>query len=147
MKLAKLSTLGLTLGYVFHSVEATIFVRVIAGSCFGGKFPASTTGMRRRRARRRDDDEEIVLLLDSRRDRVLLDDSGEIQLARRVVSVEVGEELKLKVFVWKASESGKRVVEELVFSTKKAGRSYDTLDAGFCEMQVTVAWSLLAFSR
>ncbi|TVU38107.1 hypothetical protein EJB05_11461 [Eragrostis curvula] len=138
---SKLSTLGFTLGHIAGSVEATIFVRLINGSCFGGKFSAFAAGIRHRKVKRIHNEE--IVLLDSGREKVPNDDNGEIQLSRRVVSVETGGVLKIKACVRKTSESDK-MVGELVFRPKKAERSYGVLDAGFCKMQVTVAWSLMS---
>ncbi|KAK3125580.1 hypothetical protein QOZ80_7BG0606880 [Eleusine coracana subsp. coracana] len=141
---SKLSTLGITLGYISHSVEATIFIKLIDGSFNRGKFAAFTTGLSQNKAERMD--RKQIVLLDSGCEKVPIDGNGDIQLSRRVVSVEIPGELKVKVSVWKAFESEKNVVE-LVFTPKKAYKSYDVLDAGFCKMQITVAWSLLSRNR
>lgn len=141
---SKLSTLGITLGYIFHSVEATIFIQLVDGSCLHGKFTAFTTGISQNKAERMDREE--IVLLDSGCEKVPIDGNADIQLPRRVVSVEIPGELKVKVCVWKASGSDENAVE-LVFKPKKAYKSSGVLDAGFCKMQVTVAWSLLSRNR
>ncbi|KAK3127595.1 hypothetical protein QOZ80_7AG0575470 [Eleusine coracana subsp. coracana] len=83
---SKLSTLGITLGYIFHSVEATIFIPLIDGSLNRGKFAAFTTGLSQNKAERMD--RKQIVLLDSGCEKVPIDGNGDIQLSRRVVSVE-----------------------------------------------------------
>ncbi|KAL6657613.1 hypothetical protein ACP70R_005393 [Stipagrostis hirtigluma subsp. patula] len=138
-----LSTLDFTLGHIVDSVEATIFVRVTdgawpEGSC--GQFVALTTGVCDKDATSIDHEE--ILLLDSGGEKLLVAGDGQIMLSRHVVSVDIRGKLKIRV---KASEGDKTVVEdELVFAPKRANRSSDILHAGFCMMEVTVAWSLIS---
>jgi hypothetical protein len=39
------------------------------------------------------------------------------------------------------------VEDEVIFEPKEARRSYGLLDAGFCKMEVIVAWSLVSYLR
>uniref|UniRef100_A0A0A9QDL6 Uncharacterized protein n=1 Tax=Arundo donax TaxID=35708 RepID=A0A0A9QDL6_ARUDO len=70
---------------------------------------------------------------------------GKIELSRSVVSVELRGKLSVRVV---ASPVGKKsdVVNEgkAVFTPQKASRSRGTCNIGFCKVEVTVAWSLLA---
>nr|TKW35638.1 hypothetical protein SEVIR_2G388100v2 [Setaria viridis] len=113
-KPSKLSTLEFTLGHIVDSVEATIFVRVIDGSCpdsRSGQFAAfSTTGVRDKDSR--SIDRQKIVLLDSRGDKVLVTGDGEIELFTAVVSVETRGTLKVCVKLWKTSKSKRNVVED-----------------------------------
>ncbi|EAZ05549.1 hypothetical protein OsI_27764 [Oryza sativa Indica Group] len=148
---SKLSTVEFRLGYIAASVEATISVRVIRGSWpdgFHGQFAACTTGARFRHLARGDKlagiQHEKIVLLDSSGDQNVVTVSGDgmIELSRRVVSVEkVG---KLKVFV-KAWEYDNNAIERVkVFTPLDAGLSNGELDIGFCQLEVSVAWSLIS---
>uniref|UniRef100_A0A0A9ED02 DUF6598 domain-containing protein n=1 Tax=Arundo donax TaxID=35708 RepID=A0A0A9ED02_ARUDO len=147
---SKLSRLRFTLGRIVWSVEATIFVRVIAGSWpdgLRGELVAFTTSIPNKRFKRTD--AEKIVLLDSGGENVLVTGNGEIELSRRVVSVETSGKLKVKVCAKarEASESDENVaVRVLVFTPKEANRSHGELDVGFCKMKVTVAWSLISYA-
>jgi hypothetical protein len=39
------------------------------------------------------------------------------------------------------------VKDEVLFTPQEAGRSSGLLDAGFCKMEVTVAWSLVTYDE
>lgn len=145
---SKLSTLEFTLGHIVDSVEATIFVRVVDGSwpeSCSRQFDAfSITGVRGKEFK--STDRRKIILLDSRGDKVLLADDGEIKLLRRVVSVETRGTLKVCVKSWETSKSKRNVVEgEWVFTPQKAKRSNGRLDTGFCKTELTVAWSLVSY--
>jgi len=144
---SKLSTLEFTLGHIVRSVEATIFVRVIDGSwldSFHGQFSVFTTG--RRDKNFRSTDHKKIILLDSVVEKFYVSDDGEIEMSRRVVSVENRGNLKVCIKSWEASECGKKVMkDELVFKPKENKRSHGVLDVGFCKMEVTVAWSLISY--
>ncbi|CAN6219472.1 unnamed protein product [Urochloa humidicola] len=145
-KTSKLSTLRLTLGHIVRSVEATIFVRVSDGSWpgdFRAQFAAFTTGIRRKGVA--GVDHKKIILLDSGSGKVPVTGEGEIMLSRRVVSVETTGKLRVCVKAWEGLESvNKNAVKDQVFFTpKEASRSSGLLDAGFCKMEVTVAWSLI----
>ncbi|CAN6249440.1 unnamed protein product [Urochloa humidicola] len=131
---SKLSTLRFTLGIVVYSVEATISVRVSGGSWPDGhraQFAAHTVSMGCKE----------VILLDSGDDKLPVSGDGTITLGRRVASVQVNEELNVSVRAW---QDGEVVHREMGFNAKKAGRSGGTLDVGFCQMDVSVAWSLIS---
>lgn len=78
-------------------------------------------------------------MLDSGDGELPPDGDGAIALDRRVASVEVSGELIVSV---RALQGGEIVAHgEMGFKARKAGRSSDTLDVGFCQV-VSVAWSL-----
>ncbi|CAN6205944.1 unnamed protein product [Urochloa humidicola] len=145
---SKLSTLRLTLGHIVRSVEATIFVRVSDGSWpdgFRAKFAAFATGIRDKRVA--GVDHKKIILLDSGSGKVVpVTGEGEIMLSRRVVSVETTGKLRVCVKAWEGSECVKNAVKDELFfiKPKEASRSSGLLDAGFCKMEVTVAWSLVS---
>ncbi|XP_062186869.1 uncharacterized protein LOC133890498 [Phragmites australis] len=146
---SKLGTLEFTLGCIVSSVEATIFVRVIRGSWpdgFRGQFAAFTTGAHGTKTfcdkNAPSIDHEKIVLLDSRGEKVPVTGDGKIKLSRCVVSVEIRGELKVSVKAWKVDNNV--VKKEKVFTPLKAGLSDDTLDIGFCKMEVNVAWSLIS---
>ncbi|KAL6651708.1 hypothetical protein ACP70R_010633 [Stipagrostis hirtigluma subsp. patula] len=132
---SRLSTLIFTLGVMVYSLEATIAVRVVSGSWpdgFRAQFAVETTSI----------GHEKVVLLDSGDDKVPVAGDGMIMLSRRVASVEIRGQLKVSVQAW---QSDNHVAEKLVvFVPKKDGRSFGKLDVGFCQMDVTVAWSLIS---
>ncbi|XP_062199547.1 uncharacterized protein LOC133901999 [Phragmites australis] len=130
---SKLSTLEFTHAHLFYSVEATISVRVIGGSWHGYRcqFFACTASIN-----------QEVLLLDSGNEEVPVAGDGDIELSRKVASVEF--EGKLKVFVKAWHGDNFFVKKEMVFTPKEAGRSHGILNVGFCKMKVTVAWSLIS---
>uniref|UniRef100_A0A0E0EHQ1 DUF6598 domain-containing protein n=1 Tax=Oryza meridionalis TaxID=40149 RepID=A0A0E0EHQ1_9ORYZ len=146
---SKLSTLEFRLGYITSSVEATIFIRVIQGSWPDGlsaQFAAFTTGFYGKGMACRDSnmsiDDERIVLLDSRGEKVAVTADGKIKLSRCVVSVESNAELKVSVKAWKGDNN---VVEKAkVFTALKAGVRNTTLDIGFCNMEISVAWSLIS---
>ncbi|CAN6235688.1 unnamed protein product [Urochloa humidicola] len=132
---SKLSTLMFTLGIIVYSVEATISVRVSGGSwpdVYRAQFAAHTFSL----------DCEEVILLDSGDDKLPVSVDGTITLGRRVASVEVNEELIVSVKAWQDGEVTVR--RERGFKVEEAGRSCGTLDIGFCQMDVSVAWSLVS---
>ncbi|XP_052165040.1 uncharacterized protein LOC127782009 [Oryza glaberrima] len=143
---SKLSTLAFRFGYVVWSVEATIFVQIIHGSWpdgLRGEFAAFTTGVRCKTMANTDRiDHEKIVLLDSRGEKVAVTADSKIKLPRCVVSVESNAELKVSVKAWKADNN---VVEKAkVFTALKAGVRNTTHDIGFCNMEISVAWSLIS---
>lgn len=91
-------------------------------------------------------DHKRIILLDSGSGNVPVAGEGGIMLSRRVVSVETTGKLRVCVKAWEVSKSVKNAVkDELIFEPKEANRSFGLLDAGFCKMEVTVAWSLVSF--
>ncbi|CAN6235282.1 unnamed protein product [Urochloa humidicola] len=131
---SRLSTLDFEIGHIVYSVEATISVRVISGTrpdCFRARFAAVTYL-----------DEEFVLL-DSQDEDVPIS-GDEINLSRCVVSVESSKQLRISV---KAQQGSRVFWGGMDFTPQEMGTSIQTLDIGFCKMEVTVAWSLFAFAR
>ncbi|GJN33266.1 hypothetical protein PR202_gb21845 [Eleusine coracana subsp. coracana] len=87
-------------------------------------------------------DEEIVLF-DSGGKKLPDTSDGEINLTRRVVSVEI--EGKLQVYV-DVLARGKNVMRKMrEFKSSEDGESNDIFNMGFCKMQVTVNWSLISY--
>ncbi|TVU37763.1 hypothetical protein EJB05_11097 [Eragrostis curvula] len=134
------STLEFKLADIGRSVEATIFVRITDGSWpdgYHGQFAACTAGI----------DHEKVILLDFEDENTSVIVDGSIELSRRVISVGVGKKLKVSVKAWLGDYA---VVEEdrVDFTPMDAGLSSGShrLRVGSCEMEVTVAWSLIASS-
>jgi hypothetical protein len=136
---SRISTLELTVGHIINSVEATIFVVVSSGkwpSGHGGAFTVSTSTMGAM---------EIVLLTFGD-DGLPLEDGGKnVRLSRRVVGVEVDGRLNLSVKASPLPAGSSKVAlsDEQVITPKEAGKSHLKLKVGSCEMEVTVAWSLL----
>ncbi|KAF6993941.1 hypothetical protein CFC21_010757 [Triticum aestivum] len=88
LETSRLTTLKLTLGFIVDSVEATISVRVISGSwpeCSRSLFTASTASI----------DHMKVTLLDFEGDGLPVAADGNVQLSRRVASVELAGELRV----------------------------------------------------
>jgi hypothetical protein len=150
---SKYSTMEFTLGHINASVEATISVRVVDGSWpdgFHGQFVACLVGTHwfdevpAFYSSTSVDDKEIVLLSfgDEKVPAVV---DGVIELSRRVVSVETTSKLKVSVNAWQDDNNAVEAWEE--FSAKERGRSFGTLDVGFCKMDVIVGWSLVTDYR
>lgn len=135
---SRLSTLELIVGYITNSVEATISVEVSIGkwpSGHGGVFTVSTASM---------DGMQIMLLSFGEDGLPLEDDGKKIRLSRRVVGVEVDGKLNVSVkALLPGGSSEDALSDDQVFAPKEAGRSRMMLKVGSCEMEVTVAWSLL----
>ncbi|CAN6200007.1 unnamed protein product, partial [Urochloa humidicola] len=136
---SKLSTLEFTLGHINCSVEATIFVRVIHGSWpdgLRGVFAAFTTGIYDGFAfldhRVTGIGHERIALLDSRGEKLPVTGDGKIKLSRRVVSVETGGKIIVRV---KALDGDKQVEKETSFDPLKAGSSNGELEFSFCKME------------
>ncbi|KAF7110789.1 hypothetical protein CFC21_110867 [Triticum aestivum] len=144
----KLSTPELAFAHIVNSVEATISVEVVYGDWprgFRGVFTANTASM----------DHMKVTLLAFEDGKLLPMDghSNVVKLSRRVVCVELRRPkmAKVKKPKLKISAQAMRINREndvwrnaVAFTPEKAGRSLGTLKVGSCEMQVTVAWSLLS---
>ncbi|KAM0889283.1 hypothetical protein ACQ4PT_027841 [Festuca glaucescens] len=147
---SRLSTLELTFGHIVNSVEATINMQVVCGSWphgFRGVFTACTTDIHGLE----------VLLLSSKDDELPVDEEGGVKLSRRVVSVEFSRPMarrkkakhkkpKLKVSGKALHIEGEEDVlkDDVVFTSNETSRSQQVLRIGSCEMEVTVAWSLLS---
>ena len=135
---SKYSTLELTLRRVDCSVEATISMRLAAGSSwprgFQGVFTASIASI---------DDAEVSLLSFEDDKLLVIADDGIIKLTRRVVSVEREHgELKVSATACSANDEQDTMTNDIVFTPRFAGRSCGVLNVGTCKIQITVAWSL-----
>ncbi|OEL32844.1 hypothetical protein BAE44_0006135 [Dichanthelium oligosanthes] len=87
-----------------------------------------------------------IMLLDPRDGRMPITRDGEIKLSRNVVSVEfLSGHLKVRVVASQIDNSSDVIIEDtVVLAPLKASFSYGTCDLGFCKVEVTVAWSLIA---
>ncbi|XP_048572250.1 uncharacterized protein LOC125552663 isoform X1 [Triticum urartu] len=133
----RLSTLQITVAHIIHSVEATISVKVKHGEWpygHGGLFTASTASI---------NDMEVVLLGFEVDEVLPVKDDGHVKLFRRVVSVESKGKLEVLVEANPANDEEDVVSDDIYFTPKRSGRSHQMLKVGSCEMEVTVAWSLL----
>ncbi|KAI5006306.1 hypothetical protein ZWY2020_033549 [Hordeum vulgare] len=134
---SSLSSLDLTFGHLVHSVEATISLKVLSGSCsdgFGGIFAASTTSI--------DDKEVSWLAFEDGKFPVTHD--GLIQPSRRVACVELKGELKVSIVPRCQDEDRAIERDNMDFTPKEAGISSGILKVSSCEMEVIDPWSLLS---
>ncbi|KAM0889281.1 hypothetical protein ACQ4PT_027839 [Festuca glaucescens] len=141
---SKLSTLKFTFGCIANSVEATVNVEVISGRwpCdYQGVFTTKTSNI---------DDMDIVMLA-FEDGKLPMDDDRKIKLSRRVICVELvppeenlkKSKLMLTLKALHINDINGKVEHHLSFKPKKNGRSHRKIKVGPCEIQVTVAWSLL----
>uniref|UniRef100_A0A8I7B9I4 DUF6598 domain-containing protein n=1 Tax=Hordeum vulgare subsp. vulgare TaxID=112509 RepID=A0A8I7B9I4_HORVV len=139
----KLSTLELTYVRMYYCVEAAISVRVRKHGLWPGcrgLFTASTASL---------EDMEIPLLA-FEGDRLPVDGSGRIELARRVICVELLQPEGKLLFSAKALRGGDEKDVRRVrktFTPKKVGKTKENIKIGSCELEVTVTWSLLPSSK
>nr|BAK03647.1 predicted protein [Hordeum vulgare subsp. vulgare] len=140
---SKLSTLELTYVRMYYCVEAAISVRVRKHGLWPGcrgLFTASTASL---------EDMEIPLLA-FEGDRLPVDGSGRIELARRVICVELLQPEGKLLFSAKALRGGDEKDVRRVrktFTPKKVGKTKENIKIGSCELEVTVTWSLLPSSK
>jgi hypothetical protein len=114
---SKRSTLKLEFHHIDRAREATISVRLDAGSSLApigcqGVFTASTASI----------DDAEVMLLDFREGKLAVAGDGTINLSRRVVSVSDDGNEQLKVSIMALSEEGAERVstrDDVVFTPKK----------------------------
>ncbi|PUZ42057.1 hypothetical protein GQ55_9G553600 [Panicum hallii var. hallii] len=127
----------------FHkTVEATVVrVQVTDGSWpdhLRGLVVCRTTSL----------DKGDIMLLDSRDGAMPIACDGAIELSRRVVSVEVKGQLSVDVVASQIDDKSDVVAKDrAVFRYTIAGTSAGRCDLGFCKVEITVAWSLLATLR
>jgi hypothetical protein len=131
-------TLEWTMGHIFSSIEATVSMKVIHGSWpdgFRGFFAAKTASI---------DGMEFALLLTGD-DNLPVAEDGMIRLQRQVVCAEIDkEEEHLEVCVEANNGvAGGRYDDALLFTPQRYGRLSGVLSVGSCEIEVTVAWSLV----
>ncbi|KAM3370841.1 hypothetical protein ACQJBY_018276 [Aegilops geniculata] len=81
-----------------------------------------------------------VLLLDSQAGTTPVDEEGYLELSRRAVSVKLDGRLAILVHAREASGS-------VVFTPQSSSVSQERCDLGDCEVEITVAWSLIAESQ
>ena len=133
------SKLELTFALISQSVEATLCVEVVHGS-----WPDHLRGLVVARTASLNQD---IVLLDTRDGRVPISGSGVLELSRRVVSVELYGALEVDIVALRVDGYGNSSVfakGQVGFVTDKASFDYDTCNLGFCEVKITVGWSLLA---
>ncbi|CAO1945721.1 unnamed protein product [Urochloa humidicola] len=128
-------TIELKFSQLADPLEVTIELLLFEGSSdFRGQFFARTEYM---------GEEDSIVLLDSADREVTVESYGRILLSRRVVLVEEGAKLVLGVKAWQRRD-GKDAVEGAVeFPARFESRSNEFLNFGFCDMSVSVAWSVL----
>ena len=138
----KRSTVEVTYAAFYKTVEATVVrVQVTDGSWpdhLRGLVVCRTTSL----------DKGDIMLLDSRDGAMPIACDGAIELPRRVVSVEVKGQLSVDVVASQIDDKSDVVAKDrAVFRYKIAGTSSGRCDLGFCKVEITVAWSLLAILR
>ncbi|RLN42105.1 hypothetical protein C2845_PM01G08250 [Panicum miliaceum] len=138
----KRSTIEVTYAAFHKTVEATVVrVQVTDGSWpdhLRGLVVCRTTSL----------DKGDIMLLDSRDGAMPIACDGAIELSRRVVSVEVKGQLSVDVVASQIDDKSDVVSKDrAVFRYKIAGTSAGRCDLGFCKVEITVAWSLLATLR
>ncbi|KAM0823328.1 hypothetical protein ACQ4PT_070935 [Festuca glaucescens] len=134
---SRLSTLEAMVAQISYSVEATISVKLISGKWphgSGGVFTASTASI----------DSLDILLLTFGDDKLVHGNGKTVKLSRSVVSVELEGELKVSVQALPGIEEKYVLRGDLIFTPKSAGRSQKMLRVGSCDVQATIAWSLLS---
>jgi hypothetical protein len=135
---SRLSTLELDFAHIGRSVEATVCIKLKAGSWplfFRGVFSAATgthDGLK-------------VKLLDSGDDGLPVDADGVIKLSRRVVSAGLGGLLKISVVASPIHNDQGVECSEATFEPQRDGISLNELDLGFCTMEASVAWSCFRY--
>jgi hypothetical protein len=83
-----------------------------------------------------DIDREKIVLFNSRGEKGIVDNDGNIKLSRRVVSVETTGELKVSLKAWKVDSDA--VEKEEVFTPSRAGLSYREIHIGLCAMEAAL---------
>ncbi|KQJ92059.1 hypothetical protein BRADI_4g41480v3 [Brachypodium distachyon] len=133
------STIEVRFAHLARTLESTIKVIVISGSCdFSARFTARTASI----------DEDMVLL-DSRGGKVDVSEEGEAVLKRRIVTVEERGKLILDVEAApcdaeKSSSGGGIVLKRRIKLTPMTAlRNEGGFDLGFSRLRVIVAWSML----
>lgn len=124
---------------ISHSVEATFRVEIVHGS-----WPDYLRGLVVTRTASLNQD---IVLVDSRDGRMPISGSGVLELSRRVVSVELYGALEVEIVALEVDGYGNSSVfakGQVGFVTDEDSVDYDTCNLGFCEVKITVGWSLLA---
>jgi hypothetical protein len=123
----RLSTVDVTYAVVNRAIEGFIAVEVLQGG-FHGKITAYTTSV-----------QDILVLYHSKEaDVMTVDDCGDIQLMRPVVSVHVEDFL---IIIVQTSDDGKS--ESIQFTPLINGRDEGQLTVGATKMRVKLAWSVM----
>lgn len=133
---SRLSTLEIKFDHIYHSVEATVFIRIIGGSWpdgFRGVFSAASSR----------DDTLQVKLLDFEDGGLPVDANDVIALTRCVVFVALQRNLKVSVMAFPVNEGHAAETSEAVLKPHRAGVSPPGINlcVGSCSMEVRVAWS------
>ncbi|KAI4980330.1 hypothetical protein ZWY2020_020815 [Hordeum vulgare] len=113
---SRLSTLEIKFDHIYHSVEATVFIRIIDGSWsdgFRGVFSAASGS----------DDNLQVKLLDFGDGGLPVDANGVITLSRPVVSVKLERNLKVSVMAFPISKGYAIETSEAILKPHRAGVS------------------------
>uniref|UniRef100_A0A0E0KRQ0 DUF6598 domain-containing protein n=1 Tax=Oryza punctata TaxID=4537 RepID=A0A0E0KRQ0_ORYPU len=153
MNFRRFSKLKFTYAILDRAVEATICrVKVVRGSWAKenrGRIVCSTSSL----------GHEEIELLDSRHTETMPIGSDDvIKLSRRVVNVELRGELIVCVTTTQvgdntidgdgtAQDEASSITDKVRFRPNISGESCGTCKLGFCEVEITVAWSLLAMEQ
>ncbi|CAL5080773.1 unnamed protein product [Urochloa decumbens] len=122
----RLSTVDVTYRVVERAVEGTIAVEVLQGG-FHGKITANTSSI-----------QEIIVLYDSKEaDALAVDDCGDIQLMRPVVSVDVEDTLLID------AHTSDDKSECILFTPRVNGGDEIQINVGATKMRVKLFWSLM----
>jgi hypothetical protein len=122
----RLSTVDLTYTVVDRALEGTIAVQVLQGG-FHGKITACTANMQYK----------LVLYDTKEADAMIVDDCGDIQLMRPVISVYVKDLLII------VAEINDDKSESIQFAPIINGRDEGSLAVGFTKMRVKLSWSVM----
>ncbi|KAF8711551.1 hypothetical protein HU200_028995 [Digitaria exilis] len=124
---------------LYQAVEATVVsTKVVRGSWmdhYRGQVVCRTASA----------SEEDIVLLDSRDGSMHVNSDGAIELSRSVVSVELSGLLIFRVVASRVNDKMDVIAENSAILTPMVGgKSKSTCDLGFCEVEITVAWSLFS---
>ncbi|KAF8641992.1 hypothetical protein HU200_067504 [Digitaria exilis] len=147
---SKRSMLEVKFAVLYQAVEATVVsTKVVRGSWmdhYRGRVVCRTASASK----------EDIVLLDSRDGSMPVNSDGAIELSRRVVSVEISGRLIFRVVALRVNDkmggAASRVNDKMgviaedsaIFTPMVGGKSKRTCDLGFCEVEITVAWSLFS---
>ncbi|KAI4963276.1 hypothetical protein ZWY2020_015117 [Hordeum vulgare] len=120
-----------------QSHQATILgVRILRGSLPCGKIKVACNGKH---------PSGHVLLFDSRAEKMPVSEDGYLDLSRQVVSVKSGG--RLEILMQAGDFSGRDFSGSVAFPNKFSNVSRKGFELGGCEVEITVAWSLLIESQ
>ncbi|KAF8711554.1 hypothetical protein HU200_028998 [Digitaria exilis] len=136
---SKRSMLEVKFAVLYQAVEATVVsTKVVRGSWmdhYRGQVVCRNASA----------SEEDIVLLDSRDGSMPVNSDGAVELSRSVVSVELSGLLIFHVVASRVNDEMDVIAEvSAIFTPMVGGKSKSTCDLGFCEVEITVAWSLFS---